>query len=489
LLSYDGDEEGSSWLYDFPPLTQSVRIQHFTLRVLQMGVLYFLSAWLGLSLFVVQPAAIATVWPASGVLLAALLMAPRRDWPALLLGAGLANLCANLFAGNPPLASLGLMLVNLAEALFATMLLARRLVLPPNMERLRDIVYLVGFAAIVSNAITALLGAAVVVLSFGGSFGQAWWIWFLADGIGMLMITPLALSWLHPAQVAGVRVSIWRIAEAALLFAALAVLGTIILNDTLTTLQLPLFMLFPLLVWVALRFQMRGATLAGMLLAGLATWGTSLGRGPFVERAETQLDAILSAQLYMVLVVPCAYVIAALIAERTAAQTALLRENSSLEEQVHRRTADLVALNQQLHTEIAEHVQAEQSARASELRYRQIIETAAEGVWIVDTNWNTTFVNGIWRRCWATHPTQCLVGGFSILWMPKLAARLWPISSDASTASRSCTIFAFGGAMVHRFGRLSRPHRLATPMARSVVRWQRSPILRSAGWLNWSCIG
>jgi PAS domain S-box-containing protein len=37
--------------------------------------------------------------------------------------------------------------------------------------------------------------------------------------------------------------------------------------------------------------------------------------------------------------------------------------------------------------------QAEEALRASEERYRRIVETAAEGIWMVDANWQTTFVN------------------------------------------------------------------------------------------------
>src|SRR5207245_3901529 len=36
---------------------------------------------------------------------------------------------------------------------------------------------------------------------------------------------------------------------------------------------------------------------------------------------------------------------------------------------------------------------AEEAVRASEARYRQIVETAFEGVWIIDSNNRTTFVN------------------------------------------------------------------------------------------------
>jgi len=44
-------------------------------------------------------------------------------------------------------------------------------------------------------------------------------------------------------------------------------------------------------------------------------------------------------------------------------------------------------------TDISDRKRAEQALRKSEERYRQIVETADEGIWIIDLEGNTTFVN------------------------------------------------------------------------------------------------
>ncbi len=44
-------------------------------------------------------------------------------------------------------------------------------------------------------------------------------------------------------------------------------------------------------------------------------------------------------------------------------------------------------------TDITEHKEIERALRASEVRHRQIVETAAEGIWVIDAAQTTTFVN------------------------------------------------------------------------------------------------
>jgi diguanylate cyclase (GGDEF)-like protein len=159
-----------------------------------VGLLVFTSASLDLTWFVVPPAALPTVWPASGILLAALLLAPPPAWPLLLISAGVAMGLAQLWAGTPPLVSVALALAHLAEAVLAATLVRRWSAAPLAMTRLRDLVGLVAIAAVASNALTALLEASIVWASFGAPFWQSWQIWFIADGVSMLLLNPLAAS-------------------------------------------------------------------------------------------------------------------------------------------------------------------------------------------------------------------------------------------------------------------------------------------------------
>jgi PAS domain S-box-containing protein len=67
--------------------------------------------------------------------------------------------------------------------------------------------------------------------------------------------------------------------------------------------------------------------------------------------------------------------------------------NEELEERVFQRTRQLEATNQELTTEIASRQQTEMALKASEERYRRIVDTAQEGIWVINAKAKTSFVN------------------------------------------------------------------------------------------------
>ena len=318
-------------------------------RAALVGLLSFVSACLGLALFVVHPAAVATVWPASGVVLAALLLTPAVEWPLLLVSAGFATGLAQLWAGSTPAVSLAFALVHLAEALLAATLVRRWSAAPLVLDRLRDLVGLGLIAAVGSNVLSALLGATVAWASFGAAFWASWQIWFVANGLSVLLFTPLTLSWFGPGRFPRHWPARWRTGEAvALGMLLLLVSGGIFATNAHGGVVMP-YPLFPLLIWAMMRFQMRGTTVAVLIFASLITLGVAHGQGPFVAATTSPLAAMLAAQQYLAVILSSAYAMAALVAERASAHAA--------------------------------EVQAKEALRASEERYRTISEMTSDYVY------------------------------------------------------------------------------------------------------------
>jgi PAS domain-containing protein len=67
--------------------------------------------------------------------------------------------------------------------------------------------------------------------------------------------------------------------------------------------------------------------------------------------------------------------------------------NAELEAKVAEGTIELQATNQLLQKEFIHLQQAKATLQKSEEQYRPILETTCEGIWMLDTEGNTSFIN------------------------------------------------------------------------------------------------
>lgn len=339
-----------------------------------IALVYLASAWISLWL-VAQPQGNVVVWPASGFLLASLLLSSRQSWRLIIPTVFLALLVANLTVGNSLAVSLGFALANCCESALAAWLLDRFIGAPLTFSNLREVLGLVGLAAILSNFFTALLGAAVVSFGFGSPFWPAWQVWWIAAGVGMMIVTPLAVVWW--TGINKLKAFTWgRSVEAVLLLITLIVFaqfvfGIDVRNENFWFL-FPYVML-PLLVWATLRFDLLGAVTALALLAVIVVWNTTHGSGPFTLVPEAT-DQVLAAQAFLSVAALTILTLAAVMVEHKQAKLTLEEAYTELERRVKERTVELSLSNQNLQTEINEHYQAEAKLRQSREYLEELIE-------------------------------------------------------------------------------------------------------------------
>lgn len=265
------------------------------LGVVALAVLYGGLARLGLSLHAVSGFA-TLVWPPTGLALAALLLFGSRLWPGVFLGAW----AVNVWAGAPVAVALGMAAGNTLEAVLGAYLL-RFAGFERTFDGLRHVLGLVVGAAGVSTLVSATVG--VMSLSLGGivhtthQAADTWRAWWVGDVLGDLVLAPLVLTWARPEDHVDLRPR--RLAEAAALVCLLVLASWAVFFRASTPAyptELP-SILFPLFVWAALRFEMRGATLAAALASALAIWGTVRGAGPFAR--EPVASGLLALQIFM----------------------------------------------------------------------------------------------------------------------------------------------------------------------------------------------
>lgn len=311
------------------------------LRLLAVGLGYYLGAVLGVAASSMSEG-ISIFWLPNGILLAALLLAPRRDWPLYLLAAVAAEIAADLPTFNLAQA-IGFAGVNLFECLLIAWLL-QRVACPFALDRLRHVA-LFGLALGLASGLAALLGASIYSLSAPttSSFWGLWTIWWLGDGMGVLLVTPLVLGWLQGPSQPATR----RPLEATALL-ALTLLFTVWVFSQGATDSFPRrpFLLFPLPLWAAVRFGVRGAASIVLLIAAIAIMATLKGVSPLL--AATPGETVLLLQEYLAVLAFSSLALAALLQDLRATHDELDRLNRELEARVEARTHDLELANQHL---------------------------------------------------------------------------------------------------------------------------------------------
>jgi signal transduction histidine kinase len=324
--------------------TDAVRsVARFPALLLGIAGVYLGAARLGLALaFVAEQTT--TVWPPSGIALAAVLLLGARVWPAIWLGAFLAN----VMASAPLLTAVAIAGGNTLEALAGRWLLRR--VAGPDFtpDRVKPVVGLVVLAALGSTTVSATIGTLSLIL--GGvqpstSLGAIWWAWWVGDATGILVVTPLLLAWFAGPW----RPSAFRLAEGLGLLALLVLTMVTGFIGPLARLsgQHPLeYTVFLFVIWGALRFGQRGTATVTAVASAVALWGTLQGSGPFATGDPH--ESLLALQLFMGTVAGSGLLLGAAVTERKSVEEALQRVHAELQEASRTKDEFLATLGHEL---------------------------------------------------------------------------------------------------------------------------------------------
>jgi signal transduction histidine kinase len=316
-----------------------IKVLSYLGALLALAVLYAGAARAGLTLDAI--AGFATlVWAPTGIALAALLLYGYGLWPAVFVGA----LVANLWTGAPVLAALGVAAGNTLEAVAGAFVLRRIPGFRLGLDRLEDAASFIVLAAGLCTTISATMGVASLALAgtiIPSQIALAWRAWWLGDLIGALVIAPLLLVLLSER---GLEVRPRRVAEGAVLIVILVSVGAYIFGGapSLGTVSLEqTYLVFPALIFAALRFGQRGAVVAVFITTAIAVWATVAGHGPFAKPVLHQ--GLFALQTFMAVVTATFLLFGASAAERQRSED-WLRRAREIAEDSNRAKADFLAV-------------------------------------------------------------------------------------------------------------------------------------------------
>ena len=298
-----------------------------------VAVAYYLAGRVGLELAYLD-GAVAALWPPAGLGLAALFLYGVRLWPGVVVGDLL------LADFSTPLGTvIAQTFGNTVAVVIAALLLRRLTGGRGDLERVADVLAFVG-CALVAALVSAAFGP--LSLRLGGvipadALGRVFRTWTLGDASGALVVAPVILTW----ATTGLRgISRRHVVEGAVALALLVALAELPPQRDVP------YIVFPVLLWSALRFGPRGASAGILLVCAITVWNTAQNAGPFVRESTT--DSLLSTQLFIAIAALTSLVLAAVTAERTRVAAALAASEASQraladEQAALRRVATLVA--------------------------------------------------------------------------------------------------------------------------------------------------
>jgi signal transduction histidine kinase len=309
------------------------RVALYAGSVALVAFAYYVVGRLGLELAYLD-GAVAAMWPPAGLGIAVLFLYGVRLWPGIVIGDLL------LADFSTPLGTVLGQTVGNTLALVAAALLLRRLVGGRgSLERTLDVLALV-LCAVVGALVSAAFGPTALRLGdviSAEELGRVFRTWSLGDVSGVLVVAPAVLTWASTG-LRGIR-------RRDVVEGVVGLVVLVVLAEVAPQRDVP-YIVFPVLLWAALRLGPRGAATAIVVVCSITVWNTAQEDGPFVRDSIT--DSVLATQLFIATAALTSLLLAAVTAERAgvaralavseAAQRALADEQAAL-----RRVATLVA--------------------------------------------------------------------------------------------------------------------------------------------------
>ncbi|MEK6337591.1 MAG: PAS domain S-box protein [Acidobacteriota bacterium] len=281
------------------------------------AVTYYLTAEIGF-VFALQPGPVSTLWMPNSILLAALLLTPKRSWWIVLVAVFPAHFVSELRSGVPILISLALFISNSAQALIGAFGICYFVKDQLRFDRFRDLVVFVFFGAFLAPFLSSFLDVGTWRYS---AYWEIWRIRFFSNVLAAITLIPVIVTWAEADIKAALKAPLRRWVEVAILTAGLLAVGIAVFSSDQVSADKPTWLLYcPLvfLLWAAVRFGPLGASTSVLVVMFMAIFGATHGQGPFIENSSAY--NALSIQGFLIVVALPLLALAGVIEERRRAE-------------------------------------------------------------------------------------------------------------------------------------------------------------------------
>ncbi|MGC1467385.1 MAG: MASE1 domain-containing protein [Pseudolabrys sp.] len=303
------------------------QLGNFIKNPIAVAVAYYVGAEMAFFVGTLSDKIFAPFWPPNIILFCALLLTPTQRWWIYFLAAFPAHVAAELGVGMAMPQLLVAFATNCLVAGMNAFAVQKFLGGARCFNTLRRTAIYILITTIASPALSALGGAFVQAMGNGGleHYGLYWARWYASNALGSLTLGPVAMICLTETRWPTSFALTYRHAEAAAVALMLFAICSVAFNLSAATaaggyLPTLLYLPLPLILWCAVRFGVKGASGAILMVSFVLIWRTLNGPTLFVVGdAETNVFAL---QIFLIgLSTPILLLGAAIEETRHAEQT------------------------------------------------------------------------------------------------------------------------------------------------------------------------
>ncbi len=249
-------------------------------------------------------------FPPAGLTVAAMLLTRRSVWPAIVVAIALAEFIIDVRHGVPMPMIAGYALADVIEPLVGASVVRAWQPGIPDLTRVRDMtVYVLG--ACVSGPLAgALIGGSVTSRFNGVPWSTAVFQWFAGDAVPVLVMGTSILLWRKQS-----RLLLKRSTETAVIMLATLVLSIAGFRSGLP----PAILVLPPLAWAAVRLDLLGTALAGVVVAAVGNVVTGSHHGLISGMSVSDPAKAAVTQLFVAVLMIVALLIAQEVSRRARA--------------------------------------------------------------------------------------------------------------------------------------------------------------------------
>jgi PAS domain S-box-containing protein len=283
------------------------------------GIAYFLAGRLGL-IVAVEPG-LAIFWPASGISVGALIALGSRARLPVAAAVLVASTACGLSIGRSAWLSIAFGFLNTLQTLVTAWLLERWFGSTFKLEDVRRVLWF--FTATAVGSAIAAAGAVVAISLFKPTVSplHVWGLWFAASTLGVVTAAPLLIGL---GDAIRERLPSHELMEgcAGLIILTALTVFLISLPDGPWATALPEAVVFPFLLWIAIRCRPVFAAGAALVVGLTVIGSTALNVGNF-DGGKPLADRILAAQTFVFIESILVVLLAAVFAERRRSEQRL----------------------------------------------------------------------------------------------------------------------------------------------------------------------